>query len=74
MQISENLYGEFADFLSNVPARRLKQSSIKLLLYFLKFECTEGMPDFMDSFFADFTALLDLLDTIECEVDQSGLV
>jgi hypothetical protein len=69
---TEILNDEFASFLKNVPAKRLKQSITKLLLYFLKFEDTGELPDFMDALYTDFLFLFDLLDVIDREMDQSG--
>ena len=70
---TEILNDEFVSFLQNVPAKRLKQSILKLLLYFLKFECSGELPDFMDALCTDFLFLFDLLDVIDKEVDQSSL-
>ena len=72
--LNQTLNHEFSNFLSNVPAKRLKQSLEKLLFYFLKFECSEKMPDFMDDLLTDFLFLFDLLDNIDKETDQSHLV
>ena len=73
MTIPDSLQQEFAHFVLTVPAKRLKQSSTKLLIYFLKFECTDRMPDFMDGLFTDLLSLFDLLDSIDREIDQTGI-
>lgn len=61
-------------FLSDVPAKRLKQNIVKLLLDFLKYNCREELPDFMGDLFADLIPLFDLLDAIDRELDQSSLL
>ena len=74
MQITETLNEEFAIFLLTVPAKRLKQNIIKILLGFLKNEGINGSPDFMINLCTDMLFFFDLLDTIDKELDQSGLV
>jgi hypothetical protein len=74
MQITETLNEEFAIFLLTVPAKRLKQNTIKILLGFLKNEGINGSPDFMINLCTDMLFFFDLLDTIDKELDQSGLV
>jgi len=74
MHLSELLQEQFQEFISNVPARRLRNNMNKLLFYFLKSECSSGLPDFMDPFLTDFLFFTDLLDTIDDEVDQSELL
>jgi hypothetical protein len=56
---------EFNDFLSSVPAMRLKQNMAKVLLVYLQHEYSSGLPDFMDDFLTDLMGLFDLLDAIE---------
>jgi hypothetical protein len=73
MSINEALRQKFIDFISNVPARRLKDSTTKLLLYFFKFEYTDELSDFKDPLLTDLLFLFDLLDTIDKEIDQSSL-
>ena len=61
----ETIEEEFNDFLSSVPAMRLKQNMAKVLLVYLQHECSGGLPDFMDDFLTDLMGLFDLLDAIE---------
>jgi len=65
MLISQPLQEEFSDFISNVPASRLKQNMIRVLLTYLSHECPTGLPEFMDDHFIDLVFLFDFLDNIE---------
>jgi hypothetical protein len=56
---------ELSDFLSAVPAGRLKQNMSKVLLAYLQYKCPDGLPDFMDDFLTDLMAFFNLLDAIE---------
>ncbi|HMH20475.1 MAG TPA: hypothetical protein VK563_01805 [Puia sp.] len=46
---------------------------LRILLYFLTQECTEGSPTYMKDVLPDLAAFFELLDLIDKEVDQSGL-
>ena len=71
MLITKALNEEFSVFLLTVPAKRLKQNTMRILLSYLKYEYTEGLPDFMDNLCTDLLYFFDLLDTIDKEIDQS---
>ena len=73
MIINESLTKAFNDFLSEVPASRLKQNMVKLLMDFLKQNNKEGLPGFMDDLYTDLIFLFVLLDSIDKETDQSAL-
>jgi len=72
--VKEPLKEALIRFLSDVPAKRLKQNMVKILLDFLKRHGKEGLPNFADDLFADLEPFFDLLDVIDKEVDQSALL
>ena len=74
MIIPETLNAGFVQFISSVPVSRLRQNTSKVLSSYLKNECTEGLPDFMDDFLTDLMAFFELLDIIDKEIDQSYLM
>jgi hypothetical protein len=73
MIINETLQTEFADFVSSVPAKRLKINIMRLLLSFLKHERITGLPNYADEAFADLVILLDFLSAIDREAGQPPL-
>lgn len=70
MIITEALCEEFANFLLTVPATRLKQYIVKLLLTHLKYEHSDRLPEKLPG---DLIVFFDLLDTIDKETDQSDI-
>ena len=74
MIVNEVLQAEFAAFLSCVPARRLKQNTMRILLSFLDHEHDTGLPDYMGDLYTDLLLLFHLLDSIDKETDQSHLL
>ncbi len=74
MIVNETLQAEFAAFLSCVPARRLKQNTLRILLSFLDHERATGLPDYMGDLYSDLLMLFYLLDSIDNEIDQSHLL
>jgi hypothetical protein len=71
MIITETLCEEFANFLLTVPAARLKQYVVKLLLTHLKYEYPDKLPEYLPG---DLIAFFNLLDIIDKEMDQSGII
>lgn len=71
MIITEALCEEFANFLLTVPATRLKQYIVNLLLTHLKYESPDKLPENLPG---DLIVFFDLLDIIDKETDQSGIV
>lgn len=70
MIITEALCEEFANFLLTVPATRLKQYIVKLLLTHLKYECPDKLPKSLPD---DLIIFFNLLDIIDKETDQSDI-
>lgn len=71
---NEALDEEFSVFILTVPVKRLKQNILRIFFYFLKHECTDGSPEFIEALCEDLEAFFDLLDAIDREVDQSHLL
>jgi hypothetical protein len=74
MAINETLTQAFAEFVSEVPARRLKRNVRKMLFEFLELNYAVGLPTFTKELLVDLDHLLELLDTIDHETDQSALL
>jgi hypothetical protein len=74
MIVNEVLQAEFVAFLSCLPARRLKQNTMRILLSFLDHEHARGLPDYMGDLYTDLLPLFHLLDSIDSETDQSHLL
>jgi hypothetical protein len=71
MMITEALCEEFANFLLTVPATRLKQYIVTLLLTHLKYESPKKLPEKLPG---DLIVFFNLLDIIDKETDQSGII
>lgn len=74
MIINETLQAEFTDFVSSVPAKRLKVNIMRLLLSFLKHERITGLPNYADETFTDLVILFDFLSAIDREAGQAPTV
>ena len=73
--MNEVVKTEFIRFLEIVPASRLQENLLRMLIYYMEYKRKhrEALPDFMDDLLGDLKGLFELLDVIEREVDQSGI-
>jgi len=69
--MNDSLSREFSEFLSVIPAKRLKQNTFRALLYFYRHRTEEGMPDHMNNLLSDLILLIELLDNIDRETTPS---
>ena len=70
--MNEVVKTEFVRFLEIVPASRLQENLLRMLIYYMEYKRKrqEALPDFMDDHLIDLVFLFDFLDNIEAESTQ----
>ena len=71
--LNDDLKTALVNFLSSVPAGRLKRNLGKMFFIYLKSEWGSGLPVFTGDLIIDMESLFELLESIEGAQDESDI-